>query len=286
MVNEGSAIIVQGGGTRGIFGAGVLDAMMDANMDFSCIIGTSAGALAAYNYVAGCRGRAREFIMECMQGKEFASLGNLVKKGTYFNFEYMFNEVPKTLPIDMEYFRANPIKFYCGTTGVFDGKAHYFEKSEPYFDNAIAASSSLPLISSPVEVDGKFYLDGAGTCGIPFQKALDEGYSKIVVVLTRARDYRKKKVSGSKAVAFKAMYRKNKEYLQCCLNGGESYNEEMRRVFELEKEGRAFVICPEIPPKVGRKERDKKKLDELYHQGYDIAMKLMPELKRFLGVDQ
>lgn len=284
MVSKSGALVIQGGGTRGIFAAGVLDALMDENIDFECIAGTSAGCLAAYNFVSGDRGRTKRFVIECMQEKDFASFGNLLRKGSYFNFDYMFDNVPKRIPINMERFNANPILFYCGTTGLADGKAHYFEKSDPNFNDAIAASSSLPLISSPVKVGEHLFLDGLCVCPIPFRVALEKGYEKIVVVLTRHRDYRKKKLPKSELLAYKAKFRKHKKFLEAALAMNEEYNKDTEEIFELEKQGRVFVISPETPPTIGRSEKNKAKLEELYQQGFDVAKKQMADLKRFLGL--
>ena len=284
MVSNVRSLIVQGGGTRGVFATGVLDVIAENGISFDMIAGTSAGALSAYNFVSGDIGRTKKFVIEIMPKKEFASFHNRMKYGSFFNFRYMFEEVPKTIPFNYEAFKNNPIRFYCGTTDVKTGKAAYFEKSGPNFDDAIAACSSLPLVSKPVKVGDGLYLDGCNECPVPYKIALEEGYEKLVIVLTRTRAYRKKKPGFFKRAGYSLMYHKYPEYVASCKDSYILYNDDMDEIFRLENEGKAFVICPEVPPTIGRAEKDGEKIEALYQDGRKIMNEKLDELKEFLGI--
>lgn len=285
MTREQIALVVQGGGTRGIFAAGVLDAFLDHDIEFPYVIGTSAGALLSFNYVAKERGRGAWIIEECMQMKEFASVNNYLKDGNFFNFDFLIHEVPRSLrSFDEKAFEESTMRFLCATTGVEDGKPHYFEKGcTAEFMNALAASSSLPIINKPVLVEGHLQMDGGPVASVPFEKPLEDGFKKMVVILTRDRSYRKKKRAVLDRVYIKRKYRDHPEFIKA-VNGYEIlYNRQMEELFRLEKQGRAFLILPEERVEIGRAEKDKEKLHALYQKGYDVACKLLPKLKEYLG---
>jgi len=280
------ALVLQGGGTRGIFVAGVLDRLAKEEIEFQYVIGTSAGALGGSNYISGDIGRTQFLIVHCMKSVKFASAANLLFTGTFFNFNYLMNTVPiKVSPMNFDRFNSNPAKFFVATTGVADGRAHYFEKSScSQFLKAIAASSSLPFISKPVLVEGHYYLDGGPAAAIPFRKPIEDGLSKIVVVETRDPTYRKPETKKSTIRRTNQFYRKHKELSQAIINANKTYNDDVEEINRLKDEGRAFVIQPQQPVTIGRAERNEKKLNALYQEGYDLMESMLPDLKRFLGV--
>ena len=287
MISSSCALVLQGGGTRGIFVAGVTDAFHDAGLDFPYVIGTSAGCLVGYNVVSGDRGRAKRVIIEGMQGKNFGSYSNFVHKGEYFDFRYLFNELSEIIPFNYEAYRAPGHIFYCGCTGVNDGLAHYFEKSAPNFDDCATASSSLPFVAKPVQLEDGLYMDGGTVCPIPFRKPLEDGVEKLVIVFTRTRDYRKsEEIKGAKKMAYKLKYGKYPKYLEALLNGNRFYNKEMDDMFELEKQGKAFLIFPREPLSVGRMEKDIEKLEAGYQEGLEVGKESIKALKAFLGIEE
>ncbi|MCR5490546.1 MAG: patatin family protein [Bacilli bacterium] len=284
-VSNDVGLVLQGGGTRGIFVAGVLDAMIDAGLDFQYVIGTSAGALAGSNYISGDPGRTKFLIIHCMKSMKFASPANLLFLGTFFNFDYLMNEVPvKVAPMNFERFNENPARFQVATLAVADGKAHYFEKKScSQFTKAIVASSSLPYISKPVLVEGHYYLDGGPVAAIPFRKPLEDGIKKLVIVETRDPSYRKSPTKKSDIRRAHAFYGKHKDLCASIAASHETYNQDVEDINKLKDEGRAFVIQPQSPVTVGRAERNEKKLEALYQEGFDLAKSLLPDLLKFLG---
>ena len=287
MVSDRVVLVLQGGGTRAIFTAGVTDALLDAGLDFSWFAGTSAGALIAVNLVAKQRGRSKDVVIKGMGDKKFASFGNYIKTGSYFGFDYLFHELPKTkIPFDYDTYYASKAKFYVGTTGVGDGKAHYFDRYCDDFIAACSASSSLPFLGKPVKVcDEGLFMDGGTSCAIPFHKAKEEGAAKFVIVTTRARDYRKKPHGKISSLFYKAKYHKYPNYLYAMLHEYEVYNKDMEELFQMEKEGRAFMIMPKTAPTVGRKEKNAQKLQAFYEEGYATCKELLPALMKFLKGD-
>lgn len=283
MISEKVALVLQGGGARGIFVAGVTDALLDAGLEFPYVIGTSAGSLVGYNVVAKERGRAKEVIIKGMRDKRFAGYSNLIRTKSFFNFDFLFNDLPKEIPFSFESFEESKAQFYCCCTGVEDGCAHYFEKSRNDFNDCVAASSTLPFFGRPVRVGDEPYMDGSASFAIPFRKPFLDGYDKIVVVLTRAREYRKKeKKSLVYRSAAKIKYRKYPKYLASLIKAGKQYNGQMDELFALEKQGKAFLIFPKHKPVVGVREKDEKKLEDFYLEGLEVGRESIDRLKEFL----
>lgn len=283
-----AALVLQGGGARGIYVAGVLDALMEEGFVFPFVYGTSAGALCATGLLSNQIGRNKEVVLRGMPNKRFASMKNFLKTKNFFDFDWLFHEFSRNeLPFDEEAFWNSPIDFYAAATGFKDGKVHYFRKKDfpdvASFYPAIAASSSLPLIAKPVEVNGELYLDGGPVCAIPYRKPIEDGHEKIVVVSTRDLAYRKKPMKGSKARLGKWMYRKHPEFLKAYLGTNEEYNRELIEIEELEKKGRIFVIRPSVALSIKATTKDVEVLSAAYELGKQDCLKRLEGLRRYLS---
>lgn len=284
---DNSALVLQGGGTRGAFTSGVLDVLMEQGIYFPYVIGTSAGALNAVNYLSHDIGRSKIVTTELMSDKRFVSPGNFLRRGTFFDFAYLFHTIPKTkLPFNFAAYNGSPAELIVAATGVDDGEPHYYRKSVCHeFYKAIAASASLPLISKPVDVEGELCLDGGVVAAVPFRKALEDGRDKIVIVETRARGYRKKPTKGTKMLLAKMMYGKHKPFIKAYKSQAEVYNQDEDEIDRLESEGLAFVIRPDNPPQVKHAEKNKEKLLTLYQEGRDVMERELKGMLAFLGAD-
>ena len=280
-----SALVLQGGGSRGAFTAGVLDVLMEHGVFFPYVIGTSAGALNAVNYVSGDVGRSKYVTTELMHDPKFVSFGNVIFRGTAFNFTYLFHTVPKVkYPFNTGRYNSSSIDFLCATTDVKEGTATYFKKGQcKEFYKALAASSSLPLISRPVDVEGRKYLDGGVVDATPFRKPLEDGISKIVIVQTRPKGYRKKTVGKGKRILARMLYHHCPKFHAAYRVSAETYNKDMDDMEKLFEEGTAFIIRPDEPPAVGIIEKDKDRLLALYDKGREIMERELSAMLSFLG---
>ncbi len=280
------ALVSQGGGARGAFTAGVQDVLLREQLRFAYVIGTSAGALNNVDFVSEDHGRSKIVTTEILCDKKFLSLHNLIHKKGLFDFHYLTDELPQSkLPFDYETFENSPTRYVCATTSVETGEAVYFEKGKMSdIWAAISASASLPLLNPPVVIDGKRYLDGGPSAPIPYREAIAEGYDKIVVILTRTRDYRKKpKMNPAQATLAKAQFRKDKAFLKAYLNWNAVYNKDVEDLLRLEEQGKAFIIAPSEPISISKTEHNPKKLVPIYEQGVAVMEALLPDLKRFLA---
>lgn len=280
-----TGLVLQGGGMRGAFTAGVLDIFMERKVSFSYVIGTSAGALNGVNFISGDIGRSKYVTCEMSHDKKFLSVKNLLLKGSLFDFKYLLFTLPEKsiLPFNSETYEQSKTEFLVACTGMEDGEAHYFKKGEcSDFWNAIAASSSLPLLAKPVEVEGRLYLDGGPTASIPFRKAIEDGCERIVVVGTREPGYRKTALKESYKRLCKRFYRAYPKFINSYDRTVDEYNEEAKEMENLQKEGKLFLVQPEFPVTVSQTERDEQALYALYLEGRRIGEKKLGLMRDYL----
>ena len=273
-IDEKSGLVLEGGGMRGIFTIGVLDNFMDRGIRFPYVIGVSAGACNAISYMSGQRGRAKFSNIDMMEKYHFIGFKHLLTKGNIMDFDLLFHKLPEEIyPYDYEALARCPERFEAVTTNCLTGKANYFEeKNNPKrVIDILKASSSLPYVCPISYVDGVPMLDGGITDSIPYERAVSQGFTNNVVVLTRNRGYRKP-THTSKVPFF--MYRKYPEAKEAIRMRNLMYNKQIELVEKLEDEGRLIVIRPEHRVEVDRMERDTNKMLALYHEGYDCAAKI------------
>lgn len=271
---EGTALVLEGGGMRGVFTCGVLDNFMDRGIKFPYTIGVSAGACNGLSYMSGQRGRAKFSNIDLLEKYRYIGLKYLVSQHNIMDFKLLFHEFPnRILPYDYEaYFRSEG-RYVMVTTNCLTGRAQYMEEKQDRerVISIVQASSSLPFVCPITWVDGVPMLDGGIVDSIPVAHAMGEGYERAVVVLTRNKGYRKQ-LHGTKVPRF--IYRKYPR-LQVAINQRcELYNRQLEEVERLEEEGRIRVIRPERPIVVDRIERDISKLKDLYDEGYACAAKM------------
>lgn len=281
---EKSAIILEGGALRSFFTSGVLDVFMENNIYFPCVCGVSAGSLCGLNYLSKQIGRTAKINLDYRDDKKYISLHSLIKDKMIFNFDYLFGEISHELvPFDFDTFYSNKNSLVAFTTDCKTGKSVAHEKAESEdILMACRASSSMPLLSKIVEIDGRECLDGGVADPIPYNWAFDNGYEKVVLVLTRDIEYRKKPTSNLMKKLYEKTYGDYPELLKTIYNIPEHYNQLCENIIKLEEEGRIFVIRPEEPVKVKRLEKDKEKLKELYNQGRQAAEKRLDNMLEYL----
>ena len=278
MINDKTALVLEGGGLRGVFTCGVLDCFMDHGIKFPFTVGVSAGACNGLSYMSGQRGRAKSSNIDLMEKHQYVGMKYLLTQGCIMDFKLLFEDFPeKIIPYNYDAYFSNPDRFVMVTTNCLTGKAEYFEekKSSERVMSIVKASSSLPYVTQITYVDGVPMLDGGIADSIPVEYAMKQGYEKLVVVLTRNHGYRKKE---SRMPMAKAFYRKYPNLQKALAERNAVYNRTMELVEKLEKEGRIQVIRPLKPIVVGRMEKDTVKLTALYEEGYELAKEFISKL--------
>lgn len=278
-------IVLEGGAARGIFTAGVLDYLMEQDLYFSNVIGVSAGSCSATSYISKQVGRAKKTMIHEEYPFKYINMKNFVKTRSLMDMDTLFETIPNEIyPLDYETFFASDINFYIGVTNCITGEGEFLQvkDGERELMTACRASSSLPLIAPMVTIDGKPYLDGGLSDSIPVQKAMDLGEDKIVLVLTRQRDYYKKPNATGVNRIYGRKYREYPELVKCLRRRFRQYNEISERILQLEDEGKIFVIRPIVKP-INRLEDDRKIMEEFYDHGYSVMKERYQELLEYLN---
>lgn len=258
-------LVLEGGALRGQYTAGVLDAFLDQGVEFPYIVGVSAGASIACSYVSGQRGRNRVIVNTYRHDPRYLSLRNWVTTGSLFGMDFIYNEVPHRLvPFDFARFDASATRFVTVCTDVETGQAVYYEKDGEDLLSVLRASASMPFLSPIVEYRGRKLLDGALADSLPWDRAVAEGFSRNVVVLTRPRGYRKKAPNPWWA---RARYRRFPRLVEAINHRWEQYNASLAAIEAAEETQDAFVIRPSQDLQIGRTEKSVAKLDALYQLG-------------------
>lgn len=275
---DNTALILEGGGLRGVFTCGVLDCFMDKGIRFPFTVGVSAGACNGLSYMSGQRGRAKSSNIDLMDKHHYVGFKYLLTQGCIMDYKLLFEDFPeKIIPYDYEAYFANTDRFVMVTTNCLTGKAEYFEEksdSKRLMD-IVRASSSLPYVAKITYVDGMPMLDGGIADPIPVEYAQSQGYERMVVVLTRNKGYRK---NEKQLPVPKFIYRKYPELRKTLSSRNAKYNRTMEMIERLEDEGRMTVIRPVHPIEVDRMEKDTDKLRSLYQEGYELAESFLASL--------
>ncbi len=283
MIDAG--LILEGGGTRGVFTAGVLQYFMEQGLDLSYVIGVSAGACNAADYVSGQPLRSRQCMIDCLDKNSYIGLKILVKKKTVFDMDALFDVFPNKLyPFDYNTYFHSGKRCYFAATNCLTGRAEYLSehRDRKRLMTICRASSSLPLFSKMVNVNGTPMLDGGLSDSVPIRKALRDGYRKNVVILTRNQGYRKKTNRRYNQV-IRTVYRNYPNLVRTIIRRPYQYNRTMELIERLERDGRIFVIRPQTPA-IHSTERNKETLKAFYSHGYEYAREIYPQLLEYLQV--
>lgn len=275
-------VLDAGGGFRGIYGCGVLDACLDMGIMFDYAVGVSAGSANLFSYLARQRGRNYVFYTEYGFRKQYMSLGNFLRRGNYVDLDYVYSTLSNSdgeNPLDYDAFQANPAEFYAVACDARTGEAAYLGRDCISRDNyqVCKASSALPVACRPQRVGDRLYFDGGMADPVPVEKAFADGCDKVVLILTRPRDsLRTPKDDATFARLLKLRYPKAAGQLALRYK---KYNDAVARAGEYEKQGKLLVLAPDTIGHMSTLKRTKEDMDMLYEKGLRDAQKI----PKFLG---
>ena len=273
--------MLEGGALRGIYTAGVIDYLLENDFKFDTVIGVSAGALFGCNYISKQKGRALRYNLKYRHNKNYMGFYSLITTGNIMNEKFCFDDLVNKLDkFDYDTFKKNKTKFYAVVSNLDTGKAEYKLVTDMRDKNQmeyLRASGSMPIISKIVNIDNNKYLDGGMTDSIPVDWALKD-YDKVVVVSTRAIEYRKKK---SPIWPYKLFYRKYPKFIESVKNRWIDYNKVQDRLIDLEKDNKIFVIRPSYSTGISRLEKNLDKIKEQYNLGYNDMKKNFKNMENY-----
>lgn len=276
-------LVLEGGAMRGLYTSGVLDVFLDNNIEVDGIIGVSAGVLFGVNYLSKQRGRVIRYNLKYAKDKRYMGMYSYLTTGNVINKDFAFYELPFKLDIfDEKMYNQSKTDFYATVTNIETGNPEYIK-----IDNVseqmelFRATSALPYVSEIIEFNGNKYLDGGIADSIPVDKCKEMGYDKIIVVLTRPIEYRKKK---SNRILSKLKYGKFPNLVRSIDNRYKNYNKSVEKIIDMENKKEIFVIRPSKTIKMKRIERNTEKLQEMYDLGIEDCKNRLKDLKKFLEI--
>jgi predicted patatin/cPLA2 family phospholipase len=277
-------LVLEGGGMRGTYTAGVLEFFMENNLYLPYVIGVSAGACNGSSYISRQKERNKIVNLEYVNQPKYLSARNFLKKRQLFDMDFIFNELPNNhVPFDYHTFQAATEQFIVGTTDISTGEPFYFTK-EHYNEHIpllLRASSSIPFVAPVVEFQGSKLLDGGIADPIPLKKSEQDGNKYNIVILTRNKDYQKKQTKFTWLA--KRIYKEYPALIDKLQKRHVIYNETLLHIEEQENKGNVFVFRPSESLKVSSIERNKDKLTKLYELGYNDAKSQYVKLLAWLG---
>ena len=282
---EKIGLVVEGGGMKCAYNVGILDVFLDHQITFDYCIGVSGGAGNVASFVAGQRGRNIRFFTEHIHSPQYFGVKSLLKTGNLFGLQYIYGDLTNSTgkdPLDFPAIMRNPAEYEVAATNAVTGEAEYFGKEDMKQDDyrPIMASSAIPAACLPVEINGVSYYDGGISDAIPVRRALEKGCDCIVVILSKQRDY-VRKPQGMRFL-YSTLCRKYPKIIEDIDRRHITYRENLQEVFDLEKEGKAFVFAPSEHVKVGTYSMDEKTERILYDLGMKDFAERQEELKDFL----
>ena len=274
-------LVLEGGGMRGIYTAGVLDVFLDRGIAFDGVIGVSAGAIHGASYLSAQKGRGLRYTEKYCSDPRFMSFRSLLTTGNIVGEDFCYRRIPQELePYDFAAFRSCGVPLYAGVTNLLTGEAEYI-RIEDMLEQAdvLRASSSLPFVSKNVFLGDTPYLDGCCADSIPVEGFMDMGYGRCVVVLTKPQGYVCKPQSRFMTEMY---YKKYPAFRKALLERHNTYNRTISRIEELERQGRVFVIRPSQPTAAGKIEHDPEKIRQTHALGVSDGERLADALSLWL----
>ena len=267
-----------GGGVRDIYGAGVLDYFLDEGIMFDYCIGVSAGSGNCASFVALQRGRNKQFYLDYILRKEAIGAGRLLRTGSFLDLNYVYGTLcakDGENPLDYSSLIKSKTDFTVVATDAETGKAAYFDKNNDMAEDdykILMASSCLPVFCKPVDIKGRKYYDGGLSDPIPFEKAVESGCDKIIVILTKPVNAHINQNRNSLGASI--LKRKYPNFSEAMSSAAYTYSKQLENALKLQEEGRALILAPDDIMGLGTLTRDKDKLVKLYEKGYSDAQKI------------
>ena len=279
-------LVLEGGAMRGMFTAGVIDVMMENDIEFDGAVGVSAGAAFGVNYKSKQIGRVLRYNTRFCRDKRYFGVRCLLRTGDMYSADFAYGEVPlKHDPFDFDTYMSDPMEFWAVCTDIERGEPvyHKYEGWEDHGFDWIRASASMPLVSRNVEIDGKQLVDGGVSDSVPLKFFESIGYDRNIVVLTQPADYVKKKNSLMPLIRMK--YRKYPKLVELMAERHNVYNDTIAYISDKERRGEILVIRPEAKLEIGRTEKDPEVLKYVYELGRKAAKERIEEIKKFLSAE-
>ncbi|TSI09735.1 patatin family protein [Lysinibacillus sp. BW-2-10] len=275
------SLILEGGTFRTIYTAGILDSFLDHKLMMPYIIGISAGAINACSYVSRQKERTFRVLADYRHDKRYMGFRNFIKEKSLFGLNFAYDVVPNQLDLfDWDTYQQHDGTVLFGVTNAITGEIEYMNALEMDRQcTMLRATCAIPLLFPEIKINDTPYFDGGLADPIPIRKALEDGYDKHVIILTRPKGYRKEMDHQSKWVMriLRKKYPKLVEQMEARVD---KYNETIELCEKLEKQGNAIIFRPEFA--LNSMEKNLVNMKKGYQMGYKLGNDGLQQLKSFL----
>lgn len=282
-----TGLVLEGGGMRGLFTAGVMDVMMEHDIRFDGIVGVSAGASFGCNYKSHQVGRVLRYNVRFKDDPRYMGLRSLLRTGNLVAAEFSYHTLPNELDLyDYDACNSDPTEFHVVCTDVMTGEPvyHRIEFMDDKSLEWIRASASMPLVSRPVPLEGRLLLDGGISDSIPLRYFQEQGFERNIVILTQPKGFYKKRTKLMPL--FHLFMRRYPAIVEAMSRRHLMYNEELAYLEEQERLGNILLIYPQDTLPIGRTEQDEKKMRRIYAMGRAKAEEMLSEIQAFVEASQ
>lgn len=283
-MEEKKGLVLEGGGMRGLFTAGVIDVMMENGIEFDGVVGVSAGASFGCNFISKQPGRTLRYNMRFRKDPRYMGIRSLLKTGDLVGGSFSYHYMPMKLDVfDTETFDNNPTEFYVVCTDVDNGEAVYKRIDKIDYDALewIRASASLPILSRPVKIANRRFLDGGIADSIPLRYFESQGYKRNVVILTQPKGYTKQRTKLMPV--FHATMHKYPAIIEAMNRRHLMYNRELAYITEQVHKGFCMVISPDETLPISRTSTNPEKMQNVYNIGRKAGLKYLDAVREFIG---
>ena len=277
-------MVLEGGAMRGLFTTGVLDVLMENNIEIDGIIGVSAGAVFGINYFSNQKGRGIRYNKKYLGDKRYISTKSLLSTGNLVNKDFAYYRINKELdPFDNKTFINSHKDYFVTVTNIETGKPEYLKITNPLEQvEEFRASSAMPFASEIIEINNKLYLDGGISDSIPIDKCFELGYNKIIVILTQPLEYLKPPLDKKTIKMINLKYNKYPNLISSMIDRHNKYNQTIEKIIDLENKKEIFVIRPSKKINIGINITNKEKIQEVYDLGINDCKNIIDKLKEYL----
>ena len=278
-----TGLVLEGGGMRGLFTAGVMDVLMEHGIRFDGIVGVSAGATFGCNYKSRQPGRVLRYNIRFKDEPRYMGLRSLLRTGDLVGAEFSYHTMPNELDVlDRDTFRRDPTEFHVVCTDAETGQPvyHRIDDMDDEGLDWIRASASMPLVSRPVSLGGHLLLDGGISDSIPLRYFQGQGFDRNVVILTQPKGFFKRRTKLMPL--FHLFMRRYPAIVQAMSRRHLMYNDELSYLDDQERRGNILLICPQDTLPIGRTEQKEAKMRHVYGMGRQTGEDMIQTIKDFL----
>ena len=280
MENKKTALIIEGGGQRGVFSFGITDTFIARNYDpFDIYIGVSNGVAVLCWYLIRETDNNLDKMLYAAKG-DYLSYKNIFTGKDILKFHQMYDDGEKMFKPNMDKIKNNldGKEYIAVVTDAIEANAEYYSFGDGDWMPKMIASGTLPvLVRTPSLINGRRKFDGGVSDPLPVKKAYEMGAKKIILIRTYEKKFRRKmKLENYIGALFSNEYPKLRNAL---LEHDETYNRALDFIKNPPNDCEIVQLCP---PKKLQSKRDSKNIEILkadYKLGKRVAAEYLDNLE-------